>query len=124
MSGFARWSSIREVPSLGSPKTCGYLHAEQVSFKPADERARLPGVTGGGVIPFNTRSHTWSMDGKRIASAVSWIENRYGTVRKTAWFPKGKVVEHEMGTFRAAGTDEGTPKSPGPRALVSTLDRR
>ncbi len=58
-------------------------------------------------------------DGKRISSAVSWIAKRYGTVRKTAWFPKGKVVEHEMETFRAGGGDDGSPKSPGPGRMVN-----
>ena len=63
-------------------------------------------------------------DGKRTASAVTWIAKRYGTVRKTAYFPKGKVVEHEMDTFRDDGADDGSPESLEARLLVSTSGLR
>ncbi len=52
-------------------------------------------------------------DGKRASSAVLWIAKGYGSVRKTAWFPNGKVVEHEMKTFRTAGGDDGSPEKRG-----------
>ncbi len=64
-------------------------------------------------------AYEMTRDGKKSASAVSWIAKRYGTVRKAATFSNGKVVVHEMETFRIGGADDGPPKSPGPGRTVS-----
>ncbi len=62
-------------------------------------------------------------DGKRTTSAVSWIAKRYGTVRKTAWFPNGKVVEHEMETFRFGDAGRSARNPAGAHTLPRALDR-